>query len=221
MGQLKRYQVIIFDWDGTLMDSDKRIVACLKEAARRADLPLLTDRAYKQFIGLSLSMLIQRLYPDASDWQRNVMDAAYRWQFMEANDEPMMPFDGLSQLLDSLKSQGFKLAIATGKSRKGLDLALSEAGVIDFFDITKSAEETACKPDPLMLHEILQELSLPVSSALMVGDSIFDLEMAQRIGMDAVAMTHGVHEPDQLRLFNPVAICHNLDELNRWITGNR
>jgi phosphoglycolate phosphatase len=218
--QLKSYKVVIFDWDGTLMDSDKRIVDCLKEAALRADLPLLTDAEYRHIIGLSLPIALSTLYPNASEWQQKVMDAVYRWQFVEANSTQMLPYKGMVDLLSSLKSKGYLLAIATGKSRSGLNSVLAETGVTDYFFLTKSGEETACKPDPLMLQQIVDELGISVADALMVGDSVYDLDMAQRIGMDAVAMTHGVHNEQQLAVFNPLAFCDDLVALKAWILSD-
>lgn len=214
---MKPYKVIVFDWDGTLMDSDQRIVDCLKAAAVKADLPLLADQAYRDIIGLSLGVALQRLYPQASEWQHKVLDAVYRWQFMEANDTLMQPFEGLHDLLTSLKSAGYLLAIATGKSRSGLELVMAETQVKPYFAVTKSGEETACKPHPLMLQEILNELSVDVSQALMVGDSVFDLQMAQAIDMPSVAMTHGVHGLEALSVFNPLTCCDNLAELKAWL----
>lgn len=215
---LSRYQVIIFDWDGTLMDSASRIVDCLKQASLRADLPLKTEEEYKRYIGLSLTEVLKRLHPEASDWQLAVMDAVYRWQFMESNSTQMQPFEGAEELLRELKQNGKHLAIATGKSRRGLDLVLEETQFGHFFDVTKSAEETQSKPDPLMLQEILAELNIPVSQALMVGDAIFDLEMAQNIGMDAVAITHGVHNKADLEPYRPIAFCDDLIQLKHWLT---
>jgi phosphoglycolate phosphatase len=214
---MKPYKVIIFDWDGTLMDSDKRIVACLKEAALRADLLLLSDVDYRHIIGLSLPIALSTLYPNASEWQQKVMDAVYRWQFMEANQTQMLPYRGMLDLLEGLKKQGYLLAIATGKSRLGLELVLKETGVGDYFVITKSAEETASKPNPLMLQQIVDTLGIAVTEALMVGDSVYDLEMAQNIAMDSVAMTHGVHDAEQLAAFNPKVFCDDLTQLKAWL----
>ncbi len=214
---MKPYKVVIFDWDGTLMDSDKRIVSCLKEAALRADLPLLTDAEYRHIIGLSLPIALWTLYPSATEWQHKVLDAVYRWQFMETNQTPMLPYAGMVDLLDSLKQAGYLLAIATGKSRPGLDSVLAETGVADYFVLTKSGEETACKPDPLMLQQIVDALGITVADALMVGDSVYDLDMAQRIGMHAVAMTHGVHDASQLAVYHPVAFCDDLMQLKSWL----
>lgn len=214
---MKSYRVIIFDWDGTLMDSDRRIVACLKAAAARLDLPILPDQTYRNIIGLSLFTALETLYPNLSEWQLKALDALYRWQWMEANETTMSAFSGLTELLMALKEAGYVLAIATGKSRPGLELALAESGVGHFFDITKSGEETACKPDPLMLQEILAELSLDASQALMVGDSRFDLEMAQAIAMPSVAMTHGVHEASVLANYQPLAFFDDLPALQQWL----
>ncbi|MCI4410285.1 MAG: HAD-IA family hydrolase [Thiotrichales bacterium] len=214
---MKPYRAIIFDWDGTLMDSDRRIVDCLKAAAVRADLPLLADQAYRDIIGLSLPVALATLYPQATEWQHKVLDAVYRWQFMEANTTLMQPFEGMHDLLKDLRSAGYLLAIATGKSRHGLELVLAETGTTDYFDITKSGEETACKPNPLMLQQIIDAFGIAVNQALMVGDSVFDLEMAQAIGMPAVAMTHGVHGVEALSVFNPVRFCDSLPQLRQWL----
>ncbi len=214
---MKPYKVIIFDWDGTLMDSDKRIVACLKEAALCADLPLLSDVDYRHIIGLSLPIALSTLYPNASEWQQKVMDAVYRWQFMEANQTQMLPYHGMVDLLEELKKQGYLLALATGKSRRGLELVLKETGVGDYFVVTKSAEETVSKPNPLMLKQIVDTLGITVTEALMVGDSVYDLEMAQNIAMDSVAMTHGVHDAEQLAAFNPKVFCDDLAQLKAWL----
>lgn len=213
----KTYQAVIFDWDGTLMDSTARIVSCLREASARADLAILTDRQYLNVIGLSLDHALRALHPEATEWQVKVMDAVYRWQFMEVNAVGMMPFSGAESLLSELNMQGVHVAVATGKSRHGLDAVLAETGFHHYFVLTKSAEETASKPDPTMLSEILEALSLDVSQALMVGDSVFDLDMAQRIGMDCVAMTHGVHDVEQLKQFNPVCVCDDLHQLQAWL----
>lgn len=210
---MKAYRVVIFDWDGTLMDSTERIVDCLRQASVRADLPLLTDDAYRDIIGLSLDTALPTLHPEASSWQLSVMDAVYRWQFMEGSSVSMQPFAGAQRLLQDLKEAGFLLAVATGKSRKGLELALAESGFGAYFDITRSGEETACKPDPLMLQEIVAALGVSVSESVMIGDSVYDLDMARRFGMDAIAMTHGVHSLAKLSAYDPVAGCADLAEL--------
>lgn len=217
---LSRYQVIIFDWDGTLMDSACRIVDCLKQASLKAELPQQSEADYRRYIGLSLQEVLKRLHPEASHWQLAVMDAVYRWQFMEANTTQMCTFEGAEDLLQSLTQAGKQLAVATGKSRHGLDLVLAETQLAGYFKITKSAEETRSKPDPLMLQEILTELNIPVAQALMIGDAIFDLEMAQHIGMDSVAITHGVHDKADLAPYQPIAFCSNLVELKQWLTSN-
>jgi phosphoglycolate phosphatase len=214
---LSRYQLIIFDWDGTLMDSASRIISCLQQASLKADLPLQSEHDYRRYIGLSLQEVLKRLHPEATQWQLTVMDAVYRWQFMEANHTDMRLFLGAESVLDKLKQSGKKLAIATGKSRQGLNLVLAETGLAHYFDVTKSAEETRSKPDPQMLQDILTELHIPVSQALMIGDAVFDLEMAQNIGMDALALTHGVHDRAELAPYHPIAFCDDLIQLSDWL----
>jgi phosphoglycolate phosphatase len=214
----KTYQVVIFDWDGTLMDSTARIVSCLRTASQCAELTILSNGQYANVIGLSLDHALRALHPEATEWQIKVMDAVYRWQFMEANTVEMSPFSGAESLLQALTGLGKHVAVATGKSRHGLDAVLADTGFGQYFTLTKSAEETASKPDPKMLHEILNELSLDVSQAVMVGDSVFDLDMAQRLGMDCVAVTHGVHGIERLQAFNPVCVCDDLHQLHAWLT---
>ncbi|WP_373017977.1 HAD-IA family hydrolase [Thiomicrorhabdus sp.] len=214
---MKKYQLVIFDWDGTLMNSEGRIVASIQAAAERCGLPVLPDHESKQIIGLSLEKAIQGLYPDAEQSQVEAMAQAYTQCFLEECEVEMEAFDGAEAMLFSLKNQGVKLAIATGKSRKGLDQVLAECGLGVYFDITRTPVESASKPNPLMLEQILEELGVPVEHALMVGDTTFDLEMARNINMDRVALSHGVHESHELDVHEPLAHFDDLQSLHGWL----
>lgn len=215
--QAKTYKLIIFDWDGTLMDSERRIVDAIQHAAKEAGLPVLDDKTSASIIGLSLTKAIEQLYPETSSAQVQQMAAAYSRYFLEESTVPMVPFEGAEALLKALKDKGVKLAVATGKSRRGLDQILPESGLAPYFDLTRTPVEAASKPDPLMLQQILEETGVPVEQALMVGDTTFDLEMAQRIGMDRVAVSFGVHDQKVLDQFAPLAHFYHLDELRHWL----
>ncbi|WP_294948686.1 HAD-IA family hydrolase [Sulfurivirga sp.] len=213
----KCYRLIIFDWDGTLMDSERRIVDAIQHAAREAGLPVLDEKTSASIIGLSLTRAIEQLYPRATPEQVEAMAAAYSRHFLQESDIPMRPFDGAEALLRDLKAAGAMLAIATGKSRRGLDQILPESGLAHYFDVTRTPVEAASKPDPLMLEQILQETGVPVEQALMVGDTTFDMEMARNAGMDRVAVSFGVHDHAELDAFGPLAHFHHLDELRQWL----
>lgn len=214
---MKKYELVIFDWDGTLMNSEARIVASIQAAAERCGLPVLPDEESKKIIGLSLDNAILGLYPEATDEHVKAMSQAYTQCFLEECEVEMAAFDGAEALLYNLKNQGVKLAIATGKSRKGLDRVLSECGFGPYFDMTRTPVESASKPDPLMLEQILEELEVSVEQALMVGDTTFDLQMARNINMDRVALAHGVHEHHELDEHEPLAHLADLHALNQWL----
>lgn len=220
MSNVRKYKAVIFDWDGTLMNSEARIVNSIQSAARACGFPVLSNHDSKQIIGLSLENAILGLYPDTGSAQLASMSQAYTQHFLEQSDVPMQLFDGAESLLFNLKQHGLKLAIATGKSRRGLDQVLSECGFGIYFDMTRTPVESASKPNPLMLEQILMEFGLSVDEAVMVGDTTFDMEMAQNIGMDRIALSHGVHHMDLLTTYNPVAELDSLQALNLWLMQN-
>lgn len=216
---MKQYKCVIFDWDGTLMDSEARIVDSIQQAAKAAGYPVLPYDVSKQIIGLSLEKAIETLYPKAGGNVVEEMSKAYTNCFLGDCKVPMQPYVGVEPLLSSIKISGAKIAIATGKSRKGLNQVLSEVSFSQYFDTTRTPHESESKPSPLMLQQILQEFSLSVDDAVMVGDTEFDMEMAQNIGMDSIALSHGVHEIERLQQYNPVMSCDNLNELQNRLTG--
>lgn len=211
------YRLVIFDWDGTLMNSQGRIVDAIQQAARQTGLPVLDERTSASIIGLSLTRAIETLYPQADVEQVRRMAEVYSHHFLHDSLVPMVPFEGAEALLAALKRAGAVVAIATGKSRRGLNQVLAESGLGPYFDLTYTPEESASKPDPLMLQRILEETGVPVSQAVMVGDTTFDMEMAQRIGMDRIALSHGVHDSAELDRYAPVAHVHDLAQLRAWL----
>jgi len=212
-----QYQCVIFDWDGTLMNSEARIVASIQVAAQQAQLPILSYDESKQIIGLSLDKAILSLYPEVSDEAIALMAKSYTACFLNQSSVPMMPFEGAEVLLQGLQSSGVKLAIATGKSRRGLDHVLTELAYTDYFDITRTPVEAESKPSPLMLQQILEALGLSVEQAVMVGDTKYDMKMAQVIGMDRVALSHGVHDLEVLQSYQPVATFDDLISMQAWL----
>lgn len=216
----KQYQCVIFDWDGTLMNSEARIVSSIQAAAKRANYPVLPYDVSKQIIGLSLDKAVMTLYPEADEAGVKAISEGYTQCFLEESEVPMLPFEGAEFLLKSLKAQGTKLAIATGKSRRGLDQVLGDVGFVDYFDLTRTPVESESKPSPLMLQQILEAFSLAPEQAVMIGDTEFDMEMAAAIQMDRVALSHGVHELERLQSFDPVACFDDLHTMRAWLLDN-
>lgn len=206
-------RLFIFDWDGTLMDSERQIVHCMQAAADDLRLVVPEYAAVRDIIGLGLPEAIQRLFPAQDGGEREAIRQAYARHFLGGTGGGSELFPHARELLGELQGAGHLLAIATGKSRLGLDRVLGMTGLEEVFHLTRCADETASKPDPLMLREILAELGQPVETALMIGDTTYDLEMAARAGMRSVGLAHGVHAVEALARHDPVAIVADLPEL--------
>jgi len=218
-----KYQLVIFDWDGTLVDSTGRIVDSMQLAAAEVGLPVVPDSAVQNIIGLGLPEALRTVWPGIHDEQLDAMTQVYARNFVYDSKVSMDFFSGVAELLPALRSQGRLLAVATGKSRKGLSRMFTElfvdgAPVGEQFAASRCADETRSKPDPLMLRELLSELDVEVDRAVMVGDTSWDLDMAAAIGMDTVAMSHGAHDDAALKACGPKTICHSIAELKAWIT---
>lgn len=185
------YQLIVFDWDGTLMDSIQRIVSSMQATARQLALPVPTAEAVKAIIGLSLQPAIERLFGRLSAPTYQQFLEYYRDQYVTLDPTPTPVFDGVPELLESLRAQGYLLAVATGKARRGLDRVLAESQLGDFFVATRCADESASKPNPQMLHELMQITGVTAARTLMIGDSDHDLSMAKAAEVDALAVSFG------------------------------
>ncbi|MEB6668167.1 HAD-IA family hydrolase [Acinetobacter vivianii] len=207
-------ELIIFDWDGTLFDSVGQIVASLQYAAQQFEQPL-TDEAAKSIIGLGLPEVMQILFPQVPHLHQELLQC-YADHYV-ANSKADVWFHGVAELLMDLKQQGLKLAVATGKSRKGLDRVLAQTNSHALFDITRAASETKSKPDPLMLQEILAEMDVAVERAIMVGDTSYDLEMAQNLSMPRIGVSYGVHSIETLQQYQPLTIAHNVQDLHGYL----
>lgn len=213
------YKVLIFDWDGTLADSIGRIVEAMQVAAERCDMPVRDDVAIKGIIGLGLPEAIRTLYPHISPDQMMAFRERYAESYVGLEAVPSPLFEDVVQSLAEFRAAGYQMAVATGKSRRGLDRVLKAHGWENYFEITRAADETASKPDPLMLHEILAHCGVEPGQALMVGDSSFDLLMARNAGMDSVAVGYGAQALDSLREFGPRLAIEHFSELRTWLRG--
>jgi len=210
----QKVELVIFDWDGTLFDSVGQIVASLQYAAQQFEQPL-TDEAAKSIIGLGLPEVMQILFPQVPHLQQDILQC-YADHYV-ANSHTDAWFDGVAELLMDLKQQGLKLAVATGKSRKGLDRVLGQTNSHDLFDVTRAASETRSKPDPLMLQEILNETGVSVERAIMVGDTSYDLEMAKNLNMPRIGVSYGVHELAVLQQYQPLTIADTVQGLHGYL----
>lgn len=213
------YKLLIFDWDGTIMDSVARIVDCL----RIASIQILgdesrSDNELKDVIGLGLREAIQQLHPAANAQQIQDMSHVYRHQYMEVNKTSSVLFEGVESILDQLEKQGYWLAVATGKGRQGLDQVLEITGLGPRFHSTRCASETFSKPHPLMLEEILQQLGMDVKDALMIGDTEYDMEMARNANMDCLGVTYGVHSTERLQKHQPIACIDHIKQLEPFLS---
>lgn len=214
----RRYALIVFDWDGTLIDSAATIVECIQQAARDAGLPVPDRERASHVIGLGLHESLRIAVPDLPVERYREFAALYRKRFL-AREDAMGLFPGARELIDELRGQGRQLAVATGKSRNGLDRALAASGLGACFAASRCADETHPKPHPAMLLELMQELSVDPPGALMVGDTSHDLEMAKSAGVDAVAVTYGAHPEASLRALDPLACVASVAELRQWLNA--
>ena len=216
----KYYELVIFDWDGTLVDSQAQIVQCMREAFMSLDLEPPNESAIRQIVGLSLDIAVARLMPDLDKTMQIAVANVYRDIAFAHSNHSSFPFYGVKISLKYLRQCSLYLAIATGKGRRGLDAALKGSGLSSFFDITRCADETLSKPDPMMLEEILADLDINVEKAIMVGDTSYDIEMAKNIGMDSIAVTYGMHDEVQLNLCPPNYLIHDITEIQNLIIRN-
>ncbi|MFC3147066.1 HAD-IA family hydrolase [Piscinibacterium candidicorallinum] len=197
------YDAVVFDWDGTLIDSTATIAKCIQAACADADVPIPDWNTALSVIGLALTPALARCAPTATPAQLQTIINRYRYHYLLGDDQLAL-FEGAQELLSDLRAASFRLAVATGKNRRGLDRALELTGLGEVFHTTRCADETAGKPDPLMLHEIMDELDLSAVRTLMVGDTTHDLQMALRASCPAAAVTQGAHPEDELLRFAPV-----------------
>ncbi len=212
-------KAVIFDWDGTLVDSVEHIAASLEAAATELGFPALEREAYRSIIGLGIMEALYTLYPGLTVEEVTAMREGYSRYFFTQPGTPQHVFAGMAEVLLDLGSAGLGRAVATGKSRRGLDAALASTGLHPHFQVSRCADETRSKPDPTMLLEILQFYGIQPGEAIMIGDTSFDLEMAQSIAMPSIGVRWGAHDEATLARYEPRAIVSSVDELRSELFG--
>ncbi len=214
--QIRNFDLIAFDWDGTLYDSTQIIVRCIQAAVRDVGGSVPTDQAASYVIGLGLMQALAHAAPDVPPEKYPELGERYRHHFL-AHKRDLSLFNGILPLLAALKERGHLLTVATGKSRRGLDEALQNVQLKDVFDGSRTSDETAGKPDPLMLHELMAQFDVPVERVLMIGDTTHDLQMALNAGCASVGVSYGAHESQALRDLQPRHLAHSVQELHDWL----
>ena len=214
-----QFDLIVFDWDGTLMDSTATIVQCIQAAARDLGLPVPDKRAASHVIGLGLADAMAAAMPDIDPKYYPRVVERYRHHYL-GQDHDLTLFDGVREMLNELSQQNYFLAVATGKSRVGLNRALNATGLLSVFDATRCADETFSKPHPAMLQELTRELGQQMTRTLMIGDTTHDLQMAINAGAAAVAVEYGAHPVRELHALNPRYSAASIPELHKWLLEN-
>lgn len=213
---MKRYAAVIFDWDGTVMDSTHSIVAAIQNACADLSLPVPPAEQASWVIGLSLESALYRCVPDLTAQQYPMFIERYRHHFF-ARDPHIKLFDGIDQVFGSLQERKIALGVATGKSRAGLDRVLRDQQLQHVFHATRCADETESKPHPAMLFELMSELRLDPEQVLMVGDTTHDIHMATAAGVDSMAVTYGAHDKQTLLKAEPTVMVSSVRDMHTWL----
>ena len=211
--------LIIFDWDGTLLNSLAKITDCMQLAAADAGLEQRSEVDVRGIIGLGLAEAMATLHPEAPQESLEHLRQRYSHHFLIKDQNPCQLYPGVEDTLDALKTNGHHIAVATGKSRKGLNRVLGNLGWESYFHATRCADETLSKPNPLMLEELLTELDYAVEESLMVGDTEFDLAMAANLNMRRIGVSYGAHPQQRLLAHKPEAILDHMSELLAFLSG--
>jgi phosphoglycolate phosphatase len=215
----RRFDLIAFDWDGTLFDSTGLIVQCIQGACRDIGVPVPSDEAAAYVIGLGLHDALQHAVPGLPAERYPELAQRYRHHYMAHRDDLVL-FTGTVEMLHALKARQHLLAVATGKNRRGLDDALQHAQLQGLFDATRTADETASKPHPLMLQELMAELGVTPERTLMIGDTTHDLLLAANAGAARVGVSYGAHDPAAFAAHGPLFVAHSTHELHAWLLEN-
>lgn len=212
------YKFIVFDWDGTLMDSQAEIVHCFQNASKDLGLNMPTAEEIHRIIGIGMQEAIRELFPGVETAQeaQKIVDA-YRHYYFHPDKVPAELFDGIEAMLRELEAQGYFLGVATSKGRRGLDMALERTGFDKLFHITRCIDEAQSKPHPQMLLDSINIVGVEVSETLMVGDTEFDLLMANNAGVHGVGVNCGAHPRDRLEKCEPRVILDHTRELVKWL----
>jgi phosphoglycolate phosphatase len=214
-----RFDLIAFDWDGTLYDSTRHIVRCIQAAVIDVGGAKPSENDAAWVIGLGLAEALARAAPDVPKEKYAELGARYRYHYLQHQDDLVL-FDGVLQMIDALRARGHKLAVATGKSRRGLNEALKSVALRDRFDASRTADETFGKPHPRMLLELMEELEVLPERTLMIGDTTHDLQLALNAGCPSVGVSYGAHEPESFDELKPLFVAHSVASLEAWLLEN-
>lgn len=237
--KIKQYDLVIFDWDGTLMDSIGKIITCIENMARALHLPIPSESDIRDIIGLSMTEALRVLFPQGlnlsassvysqpqhpknafgqgEDDQYQQMRAEFKAQYLHLDATPTPLFAQAPLLIDQLHTQGYQLAVATGKARAGLDRVFEQTGLGRYFVASRCADDVHSKPHPEMISSLLKELNIAPNRALMVGDSLLDLTMAANAGIDSVGVTYGAHSAEKLLRAKPIALIDSPAQLLQYL----
>jgi len=215
----RQFDLIAFDWDGTLFDSTQIITRCIQRAVVDVGGVMPSEKAASYVIGMALMPALAHAAPDVPESEYPLLNARYRFHYMQHMDDIAL-FDGVLPMLEALRARHHWLTVATGKSRRGLDEALHSSELKGVFDGSRTADETAGKPHPLMLHELMREFGVAPERTLMIGDTTHDLQMALNAGCASVGVSYGAHAHDQFELLNPRFVAHSVRELHDWLLSH-
>ena len=215
----RQFDLIAFDWDGTLFDSTALITRCIQDAVRDVggSVPSAAQASY--VIGMGLMQALAHAAPDVPRERYPLLGARYKFHYA-AHQNDISLFDGVLDLLAALKQHQHLLAVATGKSRAGLNEALQAVALQGIFDASRTADQTAGKPDPLMLRELMQEFNVAPERVLMIGDTTHDLLMARNAGCASVGVSYGAHEPEAFAELGPLHVAHSVADLQQWLLAH-
>ena len=219
MSTARRFDLIAFDWDGTLFDSTALITRCIQEAVRDVGGAVPSDRDASYVIGMGLMQALAHAAPDVPVERYPELGARYRHHYI-AHKHDISLFEGILEMLTELRSHQHWLAVATGKTRQGLDDALHSSQLKGMFDSSRTVDETAGKPHPRMLLELMSEFGVDPGRTLMIGDTTHDLQMAANSGCPSVAVSYGAHEPEAFHALKPLFVAHSVRQLHDWLLVN-
>ena len=215
----RRFDLIAFDWDGTLFDSTRMIARCIQAAVVDVGGAEPSEKDAAWVIGLGLAEALARAAPDVPREKYAELGARYRHHYLQLQDGVVL-FDGVLPMLEALKARGHKLAVATGKSRRGLNEVLATVALRDLFDDSRTADETSGKPHPRMLLELMEALDVTADRTLMIGDTTHDLQLAINAGCASVGVSYGAHESGSFASLNPLHVAHSTADLHAWLLDN-
>lgn len=211
-----KYKLFVFDWDGTLMDSEAKIVSCMHSTIQDMGFESRTNDEIRNIIGLGFKEALTVLYPDKSDLYEQFVEQ-YREYFLDESSEASPLFSHVELLLELLNKHSYYMAIATGKGRRGLDKVLNDSNLGQYFHVTRCADETFSKPNPQMLNEIMDFIGVESHETVMIGDTEYDLNMALNANCDSIGIAHGVHDESRLQDCKPIEMFSDIKELYHWV----